>query len=483
MNVFDVAIVGGGFAGTAVAVGLARQARGPLRIVIIDRAGAFGRGAAYSPRYDHALLNVRARAMGAFPGDEGDFVRWLRDVGYHNDDAELGHRFVPRRIFGDYLGHLLDVSCTGTTQIERRVADVDDIVPGPDGYRLRHAGQHGSAEEIARTTSVVLALGNLPPRGFGDAALVDALRAHARNPWELLAGEQIDRAADVTIIGTGLSALDIVNALADNAHRGRIMMISRHARFPLPHAAHGVMADPLPALSGSPAAVVRTVRRLVRDASAAGQPWQHVIDALRGQTNTVWAHWTLAERRQFERHLGALWSVHRHRAPESTLAVLDALRASGQLTIARGDIRRVVRTNDTLTIDYDDRAHRSRRIIESDVLVDCSGPRKSIVDGGEPLIAALFARRLAMPEPLGMGIATTSNGALVGGAGLYALGPLRKGDLAESTAVREIRVQAREVVDAIIAAADGAVPLAGAAHLGSDPENDLSTPTHVRSSS
>src|SRR5579862_5205251 len=59
-----IAIVGGGFSGTVLAVNLLRRASAePTRIVLIERRAEIGRGVAYqSEGYPH-LLNVPAARM------------------------------------------------------------------------------------------------------------------------------------------------------------------------------------------------------------------------------------------------------------------------------------------------------------------------------------------------------------------------------------------------------------------------------------
>src|SRR5215469_14685359 len=74
---YDVVIVGGGFSGTMVAVHLARAQSG-LRIALMERGGAVGRGMAYGTADPKHLLNVPAGDMGAFPDDVGHFYRWLK---------------------------------------------------------------------------------------------------------------------------------------------------------------------------------------------------------------------------------------------------------------------------------------------------------------------------------------------------------------------------------------------------------------------
>ncbi len=55
-----IAIIGGGFSGTMIAVHLLRTAVTPLRIVLIERHDEPGRGVAYRDQPECHLLNVRA---------------------------------------------------------------------------------------------------------------------------------------------------------------------------------------------------------------------------------------------------------------------------------------------------------------------------------------------------------------------------------------------------------------------------------------
>jgi uncharacterized NAD(P)/FAD-binding protein YdhS len=60
------------------------------------------------------------------------------------------------------------------------------------------------------------------------------------------------------------------------------------------------------------------------------------------------------------------------------------------------------------------------------------------------------------PDPLGLGLVTEADGTVVPrdptrGRRLHALGPLRMGGLWESTAVPELRVQARDLAMRLVA--------------------------------
>ncbi|GAA3247635.1 hypothetical protein GCM10020258_48940 [Sphingomonas yabuuchiae] len=71
-----VAIIGGGFAGTLLAINLVRHG-GPRATLIERRANQLARGVAYSAAHAEHLLNVRAGNMSALRDDPDHFVRWL----------------------------------------------------------------------------------------------------------------------------------------------------------------------------------------------------------------------------------------------------------------------------------------------------------------------------------------------------------------------------------------------------------------------
>jgi uncharacterized NAD(P)/FAD-binding protein YdhS len=100
---YPVAIIGGGFSGTMVAVHLARSAP-KSRVLLFDRSGAFGRGVAYGTDDGRHLLNVPAGKISAFAEEPDHFLEWLQ-----RHRAELGGfgvgviapgAFVPRQIYG-----------------------------------------------------------------------------------------------------------------------------------------------------------------------------------------------------------------------------------------------------------------------------------------------------------------------------------------------------------------------------------------------
>lgn len=83
-------------------------------------------------------------------------------------------------------------------------------------------------------------------------------------------------------------------------------------------------------------------------------------------------------------------------------------------------------------------------------IINCTGPRYDIAAGADPLWSQLLDDGLVRPGPLNLGLDTDPSGRLLPGhVPMWALGPLRRGNLWETTAFAEIRSQA-EALAALI---------------------------------
>ena len=88
-------------------------------------------------------------------------------------------------------------------------------------------------------------------------------------------------------------------------------------------------------------------------------------------------------------------------------------------------------------------------------IVNCTGPTGDVRSGRSRLLETLCAAGTARPHPLGLGLDTCAGGALRDAHGqehetLFAIGPLRRGELWETTAVPEIRAQAQALARRLV---------------------------------
>src|SRR5262249_14489701 len=96
------------------------------------------------------------------------------------------------------------------------------------------------------------------------------------------------------------------------------------------------------------------------------------------------------------------------------------------------------------------------REISVGLLMNCTGPRESFSSAEEPLFRKLFQRGLIRADELDMGIDVTPDFAVVteecnASDFVFAVGPLLKGTLWETTAVPELRAQAHQVAQLFVA--------------------------------
>ena len=140
-------------------------------------------------------------------------------------------------------------------------------------------------------------------------------------------------------------------------------------------------------------------------------------------------------------------------APE-VAARLEGYQAEGRLAVLAGGIHRVIDRGDRCEV----RLGQGHAPVTADALVNCTGPSTDITRSADPLLLALRERGLASPDPLCLGLSSTTSGGLLDPhgqpvPGFWAVGPPRMGTLWESTAVPEIRTQAAEVAREVTRAA------------------------------
>jgi uncharacterized NAD(P)/FAD-binding protein YdhS len=445
-NVPTIAIVGGGASGTLLASQLLRA--GDARVVLIERGERIGRGVAYGTTFDGHLLNVPAASMTGLPGDPEHFLRYVRE---HHDPAAQPTTFVPRLVYGAYLEHLLRESerqaARGATLVRWRGEVVDLADDDSRPWLMTFAD--GSRAHADR---VVLALGNLPPRDppLASGSWPSDPARYIGDPWR--AGALARRApGTVLLVGTGLTMVDVALELRERTPGQRIVALSRGGLFPHAHRIGGAAPSqgvPIPDPTPSLTALVRFVRSAAVVAEVGGGDWRDAVNALRPVTAELWAALPESEQRRFVERLARYWDVHRHRLAPAVAAAIDELRESGQLTFARGRIRTAAPSADGVDVTLQTHGSRAERELRVATVVNCTGPAGNVLAGGSRLLEALCAAGTVRPHSLALGLDTGANGALRDAQGrehetLFAIGPLRRGELWETTAVPELRTQAQ----------------------------------------
>jgi uncharacterized NAD(P)/FAD-binding protein YdhS len=465
-----VAVVGGGASGTLTAVQLLlRSAAGqlPLRVTLIDRYGRHGLGQAYSTSHPAHLLNAMAGQMSALPDDPDHLIRWAAAGQGSGTRAEPGTvtaaTFLPRTAYGRYLRDTLagaERQALPAARLTRVTAEVVAIRRNGAGPRLRltladsacdgRAAENHAAGGQLDADVVVLATGNAP------AALPFAAPASDRiitDPWlpgaldGAIAGAGAGEA--VVIAGTGLTMIDLAVALTAGQRGAIVHAVSRHGLLPRSHPGVGTQGRQLwlPVISRTTGPVrLAELMWQVRAATAASPAnWPAVIDALRPYVPGLWRRMPDHDKRLFLRHVARYWEVHRHLVPPPTASRLTTLRATRQLSVHRGQIIGVVHDTGRLRISVGTEAGPVE--IDAGWVINATGTTASMTRTATALLSDLLATGQARPDPLGLGIDASANGAVLDAAGrpsevLHTLGPPLRGLWYETTAIPEIRDQA-----------------------------------------
>ncbi|WP_052850110.1 FAD/NAD(P)-binding protein [Streptomyces avicenniae] len=231
----DIAMVGGGAAAVSLLDALAATegdgaVGGTGTVTVFEPSPHLWRGRPYGPDLEAVLVNTPPALMSVRGRDVGHFAAWLGDRGSDHLDPLLGRPLVPRALYGDYLVHTAEkaVAALGEQGWTVRVVAArvtDAAVRG--GTRLVLRTDDGQEHEADR---MALCVGGGTPAdvyGLGGAAGFTA------DPYPLADTlERIAAAADVTVIGSGLTAVDVVVGLAAHRYEGRITLLSRSGVLP-----------------------------------------------------------------------------------------------------------------------------------------------------------------------------------------------------------------------------------------------------------
>lgn len=426
-----VVIVGAGFSGAMLA---ARLAEAGLPSILIGRTPDFGLGVAYSTPFEGHLLNVRSGRMSAVEGRPGDFVDWLKA---NRPELSAPDDFAPRKLYGRYVQDRLDAVEAARPGLIRRIVGHVAAVE-TDGVRLADG---------TRITgrAVVLATGNPAPK----TADPEASRRIVADPWAPGALERIAVDDDVIVVGTGLTMVDMVQALTARGWRGRALALSRRGLLPRSHRPYPDRPAALPpeATTGPASHRLAAARRL-----AARTGWREVMDAYRPITADLWREADTGQRARLVRHLRPWWDVHRHRIAARIAEALDRLKEDGRLIVHAGRVRRLAADETGVTLDWTPRAGEAQPPLRAAWLLDCTGPGHDAAR--DPLTGPLIASGRARLDPLRLGLDLDARGRVLNADGtpdpaLFVLGPPARAAFWETIAVPDIRKRIEDVTAAL----------------------------------
>jgi uncharacterized NAD(P)/FAD-binding protein YdhS len=409
-------------------------------VTVIEPREQLGAGLAYSTPLIQHLLNVPASGMSAIPEKPAHFLEWLRNNYWPDAKPDS---FAPRKVYAQHLEELLKQAVRDTKGVRFSHVRAEVIEAAANGNGARLALSDGMT--IA-ADKVVLALGNpasCPTPGQLRSGLEE--RWHL-SPWlgdtlrVRFPGERI------LLLGTGLTAVDSVLALFNQEKDCQVFMLSRRGILPRVHNTRvPVGAAPVLRDRNNLRKLVQQVREYIEAGRQADVCWRAIVDGLRPISNDIWQELASADQRRFVRHLKQYWEPHRHRMSAQVSDRLDEYKASGKLHILAGRMQECSQgPAANVRISLKSGGERSLHV---DRIISCTGIQENYKNSARGIVRSLMENGLAQANGLGMGFRTDGQGALLDAnrrpsSVFFTLGPPRRGELFESTAVPEIRVQA-----------------------------------------
>lgn len=450
-----VVIIGGGFTAASLAVQLLRRSAQPLAITIIEPRERLGPGLAYSGADPDHRLNAPTGSHSLDPLDPLHLSRWCTADGLLQRDPEAampnGLLFIRRLDYGRYLEDSLRQQAAAVPAASlRHCQDRAVRLESVGGlWRVQTAGAETLFAEV-----VVLATGNPPPALQWSAQ--DGLSDHPRlitNPLLRPQLPQIDPDARVLVLGTALTAQDMISTLVRRGHRGPIVAVSRRALVPRPHAPELMgpvlpasllqssetpldrIMRPLPDFLAPPVAPTalawtRALRGRIAVLQAQGLSWHAAFDDLR---EAVWRAWPLlpvSEKRRFLRRLRPWYDVHRFRSVPFNDAIVARARAQGLLSFRRARLvaLRAARKGQGLRVSLV--APGQSQVVEEtfDWLINCTGLDPAAGIASNAVLASLRGQGDLVVDGSGIGIQVDPDCRVLGSdgrgrAGLFAFGP------------------------------------------------------------
>ncbi|EXJ23163.1 hypothetical protein ADIAL_1310 [Alkalibacterium sp. AK22] len=218
-----IGIIGMGVAGISVLRELRSQLdtlkRKETEIVIFADEHLFGTGLAFQADDDSLLINQYTETMTIIPEQPDDFVNWVKK---NKGIQTVYHTHLPRTWFGEYLNEHLD-RWIQELNVTVRFEKISAIEPQDNGSYLLRSNCSRIEVDVVHLTTGVLA--------YQDPYKLKGTEKYVYNPYPARRNIQVTGESTVGIIGTGLTALDVMLYIQETYPSAKIMFFSKDGLF------------------------------------------------------------------------------------------------------------------------------------------------------------------------------------------------------------------------------------------------------------
>jgi uncharacterized NAD(P)/FAD-binding protein YdhS len=422
-----IVIIGGGFTGASAAIQLLRRSRSQLDITIVEPKPDIGFGLAYSTDDPDHRLNAPTSDHFVDPLDLDEFQRWCSSTGIMTSDtnalASNGAMYVRRKDFGRFVsGKLQDAAVHSKTRsLFRHMRDVATDA----SENLTSIGVRTKSHGFLEADTVLVATGNAQPRlppPFTSSMLDHRCVVGIPTDLQRLGG--IPKNSRVLVVGTGLTALDVISTLIRQGHTASIVAISRRGLRPRSPRSmisqtkstpsfldriEGPISPFLEALGPNPSAraVLQALRFRIDQELKLGRDWYGPFDELRDAVWQVWPSLPPQEKRRFLRQLRPWYDAHRFRTPPQNDAIVRRAEQSGlvKFQAARIESADIDESEATVHVQLRERSTAVSTHLEVDVVINCTGLDVASGSSDNPFLRSLLKRGYISHDDSKVGLA------------------------------------------------------------------------------
>jgi uncharacterized NAD(P)/FAD-binding protein YdhS len=436
-----IAIIGFGFCGIMVFGNILKKistqkSQAKIKFIIFEKDGEKAVGAGFSNFSDNYILNVPAKKMSPFQDIPDDFVNFLKEnypEVYKNNGPD---GFIARNIYGQYLKKLstdffklADDLKIDYELIQKTVIDIDQ------GFKIYTENLIFDADEIILSSSFVQSKLNYCLK---DEKLISPLWSKNSIDFHQKNNFKIDD--KICIIGTGLSAIDVLVGLNAKNFTGKIYAISRRGNFPKPHFIQQNSIPNQEIINFIEDLDIKTglinislkFRKYLKNNK--DYDLRHLIDSIRGKTKFLWQNLDEKNKIVFLKKLLPYWNIFRHRVPSSSLEIINKMIKNNQLEVIKSSVKSIEKCDGKFVIKT------TNKTINCDYVVNCLGFDYNIKN--YPLIDSMLNKNLLKKDLI---LAQSNN------SKIHLVGGLNIGRDFENTAVPDLRVDANLVAEKIVA--------------------------------
>lgn len=478
----DVAIIGGGIAGSSTLLELLATHRDTgggetLRVVVVERSQDVFAGLPYGERSGSSSLIVtplrefldepwlsgfeawleehREEVLRADPR-LGISASWVADHAAGIREGRWLDLFVPRRLFGHYLRTRVaqEIAATPGAEVDVLTGQARALRSREDGWTVEIVRPDAVGPTVLAAESVVLAIGSPPKRALAHELREDAVGryvadTHATSIDALLVDlrEHLGRAVgasasgDVLLVGANADALELLHAVhragMTRAWDRRVVVLAprgtpdawtvrpvRADEYRSVHLAAYTEGTADAALTA--AGVHAAIEQDVREAIAHGFSEQDTVEELKRRTGEVLDRLPWTEQQAFVDRWGS--RVYRFYRPTGGdyQRVASTLLAEGRITVQRATYLRA-RDGErgwTVTVDQDGRERELPGAFAA--VVNCAG-FEGLSTTNDPFLRAILDDGVVRATPSDTGISVDET--FEAAPGIFVTGPLLGGNL------------------------------------------------------